>query len=432
MVDQILGEILHPSPDPIVAYRGNHRLVQEFEPVYLDAPQTPSIRLKKNGVYLITGGLGGIGIVLGEYLAHTLQARLVLTQRSPFPHRAEWETWLTTHEERDSTSQKIRRIRDWEASGAKVLILRADVCDQKSMQEVASKALKEFGPINGVIHAAGVPDGVMLQKRTREDTEKIFAPKIRGTVVLDRVFRNASLDFLVLSSSLASIIGPFGQVGYCAANAFLDAFAYKNNSTGGPFTISINWDVWQEVGMAVDAMKNLGGFLTKERKISEANRLRGSVPEDEMDFLKDGLVPAEGVEVFKRILNCSLSQVVVSTRDFPTRVRQSQRLNTKIFEMISEKTQKVDASILRPNLTTTYLAPRTPIEEILTVIWQEVLGLQHVGVHDNFFYLGGDSLLATQIMSRVRDTFQVEFPLRVLFETPTIDELAKILEGTKS
>ncbi|MEX2492517.1 MAG: SDR family NAD(P)-dependent oxidoreductase [Nitrospirales bacterium] len=431
-VEQILGEILHASPDPIVAYRGNHRLVQEFEPVYLDAPPHPLIRLKKNGVYLITGGLGGIGIVLGEYLAHTLQARLVLTQRSPFPHRAEWETWLTTHDERDSTSQKIRRIRDWEALGARILLLRADVCDQRSMQEVASKTLKEFGPINGVIHAAGIPDGVMLQKRTREDTEKILAPKIKGTLVLDRVFRDANLDFVVLSSSLASIIGPFGQVGYCAANAFLDAFAYKKNSTGGPFTISINWDLWQEVGMAVDGMKNLEGFLTQERKVSEDNRLLGSVPEDEMDFLKDGLVPAEGVEVFKRILNCSLSQVVVSTRDFPKRVRQSQRINTKIFETMSQKPQTADPSILRPNLTTTYLAPRTPIEEALAEIWQKVLGLQHVGVHDNFFYLGGDSLLATQAMSRIRDTFQVEVPLRELFESPTIDELAKILEDTQS
>ena len=151
-----------------------------------------------------------------------------------------------------------------------------------------------------------------------------------------------------------------------------------------------------------------------------------------MDLPKDGLVPEEGVEVFKRILNCFLSQVVVSTRDFPKRVRQSQRLNTKLFEMISEKSQKGIASILRPNLKTTYLAPRTPIEETLAVIWQEVLGLQHIGVHDNFFYLGGDSLLATQIMSRIRDTFQVEFPLQELFESPTIDELAKTLERTKA
>ena len=431
MVERIVGEVLHHITHQVVAYRGNHRLVRDFQPVHLEAPQHSLPRLKDNGVYLITGGLGGIGLVLGEYLAHTLQARLVLTQRSPFPPRAEWETWLTTHDETDSTSQRISRFRNWEASGAKVLILSADVCDQKSMQAVASEARKEFGTINGIIHAAGVPDGAILQRRNREEVEKKLAPKILGTLVLDQVFRNAKLDFVVLCSSLASILGPFGQVGYCAANAFLDAFAYHKNSTGGIFTVSINWDVWQEVGMAIDARRKLERLLTKKMTVSESNRRLGPAPEDEMNLLKDGILPAEGVEVFKRILNCCLSQVVVSTRDFSKRVRQSQKLNTTLVEMKFEKSSKRDSSILRPNLTTPYVAPRTSIEEILAVIWQEVLGLQQVGVHDNFFYLGGDSLLATQIMSRVGEAFQVELPLQVLFESPTINELAEILQDTK-
>ena len=428
MVEQVFREMLHDHPDHVVAYRGNHRLVPVFETTRRDVQPPHVPRLQKKGVYLITGGLGGIGFELGEYLAKTLQATLILTQRSPFPLRTEWEVWQATHEDHDPTSQKICRIRDWETCGAHVRILRADVCNQQQMQNVVVHAQEEFGTINGVIHAAGLVDGVMLQERTQKDIENIVAPKMMGTLILDRVLQNIPLDFMVLCSSLTSILGLVGQAGNCAGNAFLDAFAYHKNSTGGPFITSINWDTWQEVGMTVNALSNLSKVLKTQGSHDESRQPLTLAQEDAMNPLKGGLLPSEGMEVFKRVLSYALPQVVVSTRNFPQRIQQSLFLQTNLFERSNQKTHQDNSSIARPSLTTTYVAPRSSTEETLAAIWQEVLHLEQVGIHDNIFHLGGDSILATQIMVRVRETFHLELPLQQFFESPTVEKLATLVQ----
>ncbi|GAX42272.1 putative beta-ketoacyl synthase [Tolypothrix sp. NIES-4075] len=251
-IKQLLTEITTPSADKIIAYRGNNRWVQTFEPVQLnETEETPYLRPR--GVYLITGGLGGIGLVLAEYLAKTVQAKLVLIGRSTLPKPEEWSQWLATHNQQDAVSEKICKIRELEQMGAEVLLVSADVSNLEQMQHSLAIAQQRFGQINGVIHAAGVPGGGVIQRKTLSETEKIFAPKVTGTLVLDTVLKDIQLDFFVLCSSLASVLGGFGQVDYCAANAFLDAFAHYKNSTNSTYTTCINWDAWQEVGMAAEA-----------------------------------------------------------------------------------------------------------------------------------------------------------------------------------
>ena len=260
VVDGLLAELTAKSggtapTDQVIAYRGNHRLVQTFEPVPLESATASTPRLREGGVYLITGGLGGIGLVLAEHLARTVRAKLVLTGRSALPARDEWTEWLANHSESDQTSHKVRKLQELETLGAEVLVLRADVADLVQMQAAIAQALKRFGEINGVIHAAGVPGGGVIQRKTPEEAERILAPKVKGTLVLDAILKDMSLDFFVLCSSLVSIQGIFGQVDYAAANAFLDAFAHDKTSRDGTFTLSINWDTWQEVGMAAKAAK---------------------------------------------------------------------------------------------------------------------------------------------------------------------------------
>ncbi|MEW5985068.1 MAG: SDR family NAD(P)-dependent oxidoreductase [Chloroflexota bacterium] len=251
LVDSLLAELATPSADTVVAYRGRHRFVQLFEPVRLEAPPGAG-RLRERGVYLITGGLGGIGLTLAEYLAQTVRARLILTGRSTFPTRDKWGRWLDTHDEQDPTSRKIWKAQELERLGAEVLVLRADVADLAQMQAAVAQANEHFGPIQGVIHCAGVPDGALIPRRTPEMTAAVLSPKVQGTLILDQILGDAPLDFFVLCSSLASILAPMGQVGYCAANAFLDAFAHYKTARDGTFTVAINWDTWQEVGMAAN------------------------------------------------------------------------------------------------------------------------------------------------------------------------------------
>ncbi|HLO48213.1 MAG TPA: SDR family NAD(P)-dependent oxidoreductase, partial [Kamptonema sp.] len=244
---------------------------------------------REGGVYLITGGLGGIGLVLAENLAKTVRAKLVLVGRSAFPDRNERSHWLATHDRQDNISSKIRKILELEESGAEVLVATADVTNLEQMQVAIDLAQKQFGQINGVIHAAGVPGGGVIQRKTRQEAERILAPKVKGTLVLDFLLKDIELDFFVLFSSLASVIGGVGQVDYAGANAFLDAFSHYKNSTNGTFTTCINWDAWQEVGMAASAVKQFS--LTPD--ISQ-QKLRAV----EHPLFENYLVDSSGKEIY--------------------------------------------------------------------------------------------------------------------------------------
>jgi acyl carrier protein len=141
-----------------------------------------------------------------------------------------------------------------EEAGAEVLVFSADVANQEQMRNVVRQVKERFGTIHGVIHSAGVPGDGVIELKTREIADEVLAPKVRGTLILEELLRNEPLDFFVLCSSLTAFFGAAGQVDYTAANAFLDAFAHSRRTGGGVSTISINWDRWNETGMAVDAL----------------------------------------------------------------------------------------------------------------------------------------------------------------------------------
>jgi acyl transferase domain-containing protein/NADPH:quinone reductase-like Zn-dependent oxidoreductase/acyl carrier protein len=266
LLEQLIQEIWAELSDTTIAYRDGKRWVEDFESVDLEGKAGSSVPLRERGTYMITGGLGGIGLVIAEYLARAVQAKLVLVGRSPFPERKAWESLLRSRGDGDPLCRKIRRVEAIESFGCEVLIVRADVSSPRQMEEAYAKAKERFGKVNGIIHAAGVPDGAIIQRRRREKTDAVLAPKVKGTLVLDSLFKDAGLDFFVLCSSLASLLGPFGQVGYCAANAFLDAFAHSKSARSSTLTSAIDWDIWKDVGMAVEqristaAMKTYGGL----------------------------------------------------------------------------------------------------------------------------------------------------------------------------
>ena len=394
-LEQLISEFTNDSADKCVAYRNHRRWVQSFEAISLNTKE--SSKLKQGGVYLITGGMGGIGLTLAEHIARTVQAKLILLGRSTLPKKETWDEWLANHDAEDSISQKISKIKNLQTLGAEVLPLSADVCNYDSMEQAIALAMEKFGTINGVIHAAGIAGGSMIQLKTPEVAESVFAPKVTGTLVLYEILKSIDLDFTVLCSSLTSIVGGFGQADYCAANAFLDAFARNNRKT-----ISINWDAWQEVGMAVNTE-----VPTEMKQWQEDN-------------LQYGLLPTEAIEVFDRILNSGLSQVIVSTQDLARAIAENNNF------LANYQTQVLSTS--QQNLSQNYVAPSKEIEKTIAKIWQEVIGFEKIGIHDNFFELGGHSLLAVQVTSRLRETFKLDLPLRtLLFETPTIAQLAAVI-----
>ncbi|WP_445634038.1 Beta-ketoacyl synthase [Nostoc sp. DSM 114161] len=408
LIENLLAELTVDKAEKLIAYRGLNRWVQSFEPVRFEKTKTEKPRLREKGVYLITGGLGGIGLVLAEYLARTVQAKLLLVGRSALPNKNKWFQWLSSHDETDSNSCKIRKIQELENLGAEVLAIAADVSNIEQMQSAIAQAQQQFGQLNGVIHAAGIPGGGAIQRKTPEEAEKILAPKVKGTIVIDTIIKNIELDFFVLVSSNSSIVAEFGQVDYSAANAFLDAYAHCNAGKQNRFITSINWDTWQEVGMAVNT------------------QLPERLQELRLENLKQGILPHEGVDVFQRILENTIPQVVISTSDllevFKHYNSNNKTLELDFFETVNSSKLKYP----RPELSNDYVAPRSKDEQKLVDIWQEVIGIERIGIYDNFFELGGDSLIGIQLIAILNKQFDSNLSVAKLYECPNISSMANI------
>ena len=388
---------------PLTALRGKDAWIPEFQPVQLEA--TRDTLLREKGVYLITGGLGGIALEIAEYLARSLAAKLILVGRSAFPSPDGWRNWLETHDQDDETSRRIRILERIREHGSELLVLSADVADRARMQEVMTAAEERFGSINGAIHCAGVPGGGLIQLKARESAAAVLRPKVHGTLVLAELLSEKKVDFLALCSSLAAVAGGVGHVDYCAANSFMDTFAQSRRHERGLPIISINWNAWQGVGMA--ASVNLPKDLQKWQQ----------------EIHSKGITAAEGTEALVRILGAGFPQVAVSTEDLGALIEEHYTYTPPAEDTLPE-TQSRSAHG-RPNLGVAYAAPRNDVEREITDLWQRFLGISEIGIHDNFFLLGGHSLLGTRLISRLRDTFDVDIPLRRLFEAPTIAGLAE-------
>lgn len=255
-LDMLYREITSTSRQSTVrtvAFRRRHRWVRSFEQVMLPLGDNEPAVLRKGGVYLITGGTGGIGMVLATYLADKYHARLVLTTRSEFPPAEEWQKWLENHTTGDKYSGIIRQIRHIEEVGGKALVLRADVSDRVAMASVFNRTIEQFGAIHGVFHAAGVEGGGMIQTKSRELSEKVLAPKIKGALILKELLSAVSPDFMVLFSSINTLVGRMGQFDYSAANTFLN---YLTHTDAAFPILSIGWDTWREAGMAANPVNH--------------------------------------------------------------------------------------------------------------------------------------------------------------------------------
>jgi acyl transferase domain-containing protein/alpha-ketoglutarate-dependent taurine dioxygenase/acyl carrier protein len=413
-IEQIVREVTSETSDPVVALRGERRWIQAFDRVRLEGSGRVS-PLRDRGVYLITGGLGGIGLGLARRLAETCHARLVLIGRSALPPRSDWDRWLREQPEEDGTVRRIRQLLQIEDLGGEVLVLKADVADRQQMREAVACAIERFGELHGILHAAGVPGAGIIQLKTPDMAERVLAPKVMGTLALEAALDSRKLDFWVLFSSVTALTGGGpGQVDYCAANAFLDAFAQSRSTPERP-VVAIDWSEWQW-----DAwQEGLLAFDPEIREFFRENRRRL------------GITFEEGFEALSRVLSRDLRQVIVSTQSLTALLDLATRLSSPDFlaQLLGGSTR--GAVHPRPLLGNAYRAPHGNTEETLAAIWCEVLGLETVGAQDNFLELGGHSLLATQLFSRIRKAFLIDLPLRVVFEAPTISELALRIEEAR-
>jgi NAD(P)-dependent dehydrogenase (short-subunit alcohol dehydrogenase family)/acyl carrier protein len=406
---RLLSEITSNSSETLIALRGRKRWTPAWIPMPLESPATKPGPLRQRGAYILTGGIGGIGLVLAEYLAGRVAAHVVLVSRSAFPAEDAWQQLAQASNSDEALCQKAQALLRIQAAGGTVETKQADVQDYERMLEVVAQVRATRGGLQGIIHCAGVVDGSVIGATDPTAVQRIFAAKAEGSRWIADTLRQGDLDFVLLCSSLSAVIPSVGLAAYGGSNAYLDGFAAVHDDPSGTRVISVNWDNWSETGMAVDV-----NAVTKRRSAGAKT----------VDL---GITNLEGGKVFELVLASQVSQVAVSTRDLPRLIEEVRSASEVQPGTDGAAVTGSDSVHPRPDLSHEYVAPQNEAERAVVEIWQELLGIDRIGVHDDFFELGGHSLLGAQFISRIRERFQVDIPLRIIFETPTPAACAQLV-----
>ncbi|MHB1327791.1 MAG: type I polyketide synthase [Gemmatimonadales bacterium] len=230
-VEQLITELAADAGPDAVAWRGTDRWVESYAQTPMQAAEAGPV-VRDGAVCLVTGGLGGLGLVIAEDLARAAKVKLVLLSR------------------RGRTPESDPAIRTLEGLGAEVLVVAADVADPGQLRAAVGQARQRFGPVTHLLHAAGVIEDALIPMKDAASAERVFAPKIQGTLALDEALAGEPLERVVVFSSRGAVAGVAGQVDYTAASAFLDAWAERKAVLDGTPVLSIGWSAWQGVGLA--------------------------------------------------------------------------------------------------------------------------------------------------------------------------------------
>ncbi|WP_407672364.1 SDR family NAD(P)-dependent oxidoreductase, partial [Paenibacillus sinensis] len=386
-----LQEILETgsgSSERHIRYQSGKRLVAGWKEIEVQ-PEIVELPWKDQGVYLITGGMGGLGLLMAEEIAHRVQgAVLVLTGRSAL------------------NEARQAQLKELEQLGAHIEYRQVDVTDKQAVTAFIRSLQEQFGGIHGIIHSAGVIKDNFIIKKTKEEFEEVLAPKVAGLENLDQASQDVGLDFFILFSSLTGRLGNIGQADYATANAFMDAYAHYRNELvrlkqRQGRTISINWPLWQAGGMSVDQereqlMRQNTGMIPMQTQTGiralyqslASRREQVMVMEGNLVKMKPKLLSAPATPESKEASNTPTSPVSGFTNNLLDKVQ-------KALVQIMSKLLKVKSEDISSD----------------------------VGLNE----YGFDSITFTQYTNIINQEYQLELTPTIFFEYSTLDSFAKYL-----
>jgi acyl transferase domain-containing protein/NADPH:quinone reductase-like Zn-dependent oxidoreductase/NADP-dependent 3-hydroxy acid dehydrogenase YdfG/acyl carrier protein len=365
--------------------------------VSIPQPQMPKeTTIQADSSYLITGGLGALGLQVAQWLVEQGAQNLVLMGRR-------------------GVSPEIQpAIEQLEQAGARVLVVTADVSQQEDVSQMLATSNASMPPLRGIIHAAGLLADGMLLRQTWENFELVMAPKVAGAWNLHILTKELDLDFFVCFSSVSALLGSPGQGNYAAANAFMDALAHHRQALGLPGS-SINWGPWADAGMAA-------ALSSREQARWAA---QGVQP-----------IPLEpGLQILAKVVQQNLAQVGVVpidwskfTAQFPSDIELpflaefTNTIESKITPQVAELRQQLEASApkQRPILLMNYV--RSQIAKVLNLTSTE-----EIDPKEGFLQLGMDSLMAVELRNRLQSSLGCSVPASLIFDYPTVDALVSYL-----
>ena len=365
-----------------------------------DLPTT--LAIDPQASYLITGGLGGLGLEAGRWLMSKGAKHLILIGRS-------------------APSAKIeQQINQFQNAGTSVSVILTDINDQQRLKTLLA-SFTANAPIKGIIHAAGVVEDATLLQQTPAHFEKVMTPKLSGSWNLHQLSLDMPLDFFILFSSMTSMLGGLGQANYAAANAFMDQLAHYRRQRGLP-ALSINWAGWSEVGMAA---------RMDETELKRLHQRGESL-----------ITPAQGKEILSVLLDQDAAQVGVLPVDWENYLAATRSKNNAFFEaVLNGKTAETKTAGSTTPQTRTIKwrqtleetpseQQRSALEDYLRQTLATILGLTDshlIEARRGLRELGLDSILSIEVRGTLEDDLDCALPATLLFDYPTLEALSGYL-----
>ncbi len=406
--DLLFEELQNATGEDQIAFRAGQRyIVRLVASTHLTPPLPPSFN--PDGSYLITGGLGTLGLLVARWMATQGARRLILMGRTSLPARSTWRQLEEDHPQK----RLIQAIRELEALGATIHLAAVDAADEEQLSTFLTEYEREgWPPIRGVVHTAGVVQDELLLRMTTETFQRVLRPKLRGGWLLHRLLKDAPLDFFILFASTGSVIASPGQGNYAAANAFLDALAHHRRAQGLP-ALSIGWGPWS-VGM-VEQLK-LEQFYTR----------RGI----------ELITPEVGMQVLARVLTQRPAHLTAITANWAV-ARETSPLGAMppMFYQLLEQAEEgaTDNASNDDGLLLQQLGEAQPAErqQLLASHLQEIvarvlqLDASQFSSQESLTSLGLDSMMAIEVKHRVEASLKVDLSVLELLQEVTIVQLSK-------
>ncbi|MGZ7443444.1 SDR family NAD(P)-dependent oxidoreductase [Paenibacillus sp. TH7-28] len=390
-----------------VAVRGGERYVREIQQIRQSVLPASPISFKHNGVYMIAGGLGGLGLEVAKHIAERAETVLIMINRSYFPPRESWEDAGRSHPE---IAAKIKKILEIEAAGSRVVIMQGDICDQDAMVEIVSRIKLDFGQINGVIHSALVLKDSLIRNMTEADMWEAMKPKLHGTWILDKVTQNEQLDFFILFSGMITFFANAGQGNYMSGSLYKDQFARSRARKGNGRTLVINWGIWGEAGIVADP------FYTASLS---AKGIRPMLTE-------------EGIAAFDVSMRLGEVQVGIAPLEKKELVIQTKAISNDPLAGLSAE-EKEESPMQKENAVETSLVSEFRLEErIKALLVSKIAKLllreeTSLDTKASFLDMGLDSLGIVLLTEHFEQELGLKIYPTLFFEYPTLPDLSKYL-----
>ncbi|WP_191559490.1 type I polyketide synthase [Metabacillus idriensis] len=452
--------------DHVSAWRNGKRYTQQLDRMKISDFPKRDIKVRNDGVYLIAGGAGDVGFETCRYLAKQAKVKLVLINRLPLPERNKWEETLIQHTD-DKTVNRIRSLIDLEQTGAEVYYYSSDISNLDEMKEIVKDIEVRHGQIHGIINATMDLDESFLEHQEKTRFLQTMKSKIHGTWVLNEVTKEQELDFFLLFSSVSSFLGGEGLGSYAASNAFMDQYA-KYQSLRGRDIMAIDWS-YLEMGATTEQLaatnalsrpissEEYGQVLNRIFKYHLTQPVIANIRSHDLAqvltllnirfsaSLTQELNQSESMlfdaETATKILASfhELKKLITSNDEINDILKRNIELGASLvsfeedlhnsFKAESASSKEIGNERLKIKVTLkgSENGKYNETENRLGQIWAEVLGYEEINIHTDFFE-NGDSLMLMSVINQIKDQFDIEIPIQVFFQEPTVFGLSQWID----